>query len=95
MRWTKAFRKAAGKEMTVVGNFCMKIFTMLIKVQDSTIDFEKRRNVPIRYDRDLLQTTIKAMKRVGEIKARRERAFFKNRYVHHGVSSPLILSLAM
>ncbi|KAF8077885.1 ribosomal protein L24e-domain-containing protein [Lyophyllum atratum] len=63
VRWTKAFRKAAGKEMTI----------------DSTIDFEKRRNVPVRYDRDLIQTTIKAMKRVGEIKSRRERAFFKNR----------------
>jgi len=46
---------------------------------DSTIDFEKRRNVPVRYDRNLVQTTIKVMKRVGEIKARRERAFFKNR----------------
>ncbi|KAG6837308.1 hypothetical protein H0H93_011910, partial [Arthromyces matolae] len=63
VRWTKAFRKAAGKEMTI----------------DSTIEFEKRRNVPVRYDRDLMQTTIKAMKRVGEIKSRRERAFFKNR----------------
>ncbi|PPR03633.1 hypothetical protein CVT24_007749 [Panaeolus cyanescens] len=66
VRWTKAFRKAAGKEMTI----------------DSTIEFEKRRNVPVRYDRDLIQTTIKAMKRVGEIKARRERAFFKNRSLH-------------
>lgn len=46
---------------------------------DSTIDFEKRRNVPVRYDRELIQTTVKAMKRVGEIKARRERAFFKHR----------------
>ncbi|TFK42520.1 ribosomal protein L24e-domain-containing protein [Crucibulum laeve] len=63
VRWTKAFRKAAGKEMTI----------------DSTIDFEKRRNVPVRYDRELMKTTIEAMKRVGEIKARRERAFFKNR----------------
>ncbi|KAF4615035.1 hypothetical protein D9613_003110 [Agrocybe pediades] len=63
VRWTKAFRKAAGKEMTI----------------DSTIDFEKRRNVPVRYDRELIQTTVKAMKRVGEIKARRERVFFKHR----------------
>ncbi|KAF9472212.1 hypothetical protein BDN70DRAFT_938358 [Pholiota conissans] len=63
VRWTKAFRKAAGKEMTI----------------DSTIEFEKRRNVPVRYDRDLIQTTVKAMKRVGEIRARRERAFFKHR----------------
>lgn len=51
--------------------------------QDSTIDFEKRRNVPVRYDRELIQTTVKAMKRVGEIKARRERAFFKHRCVFH------------
>jgi len=51
--------------------------------QDSTIDFEKRRNVPVRYDRELIQTTVKAMKRVGEIKARRERAFFKHRSVFY------------
>lgn len=46
---------------------------------DSTIDFEKRRNVPVRYDRELVQTTIQAMKRVGEIKEKREHAFWKNR----------------
>jgi large subunit ribosomal protein L24e len=63
VRWTKAFRKAAGKEMTI----------------DSTIEFEKRRNVPVRYDRELVQTTIKAMKRVAEIRKRREHAFWKNR----------------
>nr|GAT53225.1 ribosome biogenesis protein rlp24 [Mycena chlorophos] len=63
VRWTKAFRKAAGKEMTI----------------DSTLDFEKRRNIPVRYDRELVQTTIKAMKRVGEIKKRRELAFWKTR----------------
>lgn len=51
-------------------------------IQDSTIDFEKRRNVPVRYDRNLVETTVKAMKRVGEIKARRERAFFKSRYAY-------------
>ncbi|CAM0141334.1 ATPase-activating ribosome biosynthesis protein [Umbelopsis sp. WA50703] len=63
VRWTKAFRKAAGKEMTI----------------DSTFEFEKKRNVPVRYDRNLMATTVKAMKRVQEIRAKRERAFFKNR----------------
>ncbi|KAI0709251.1 ribosomal protein L24e-domain-containing protein [Earliella scabrosa] len=63
VRWTKAFRKAAGKEMTI----------------DSTIEFEKRRNVPVRYDRELVQTTVKAMKRISEIKQKREHAFWKNR----------------
>ncbi|CAG8582087.1 18038_t:CDS:2 [Acaulospora morrowiae] len=63
VRWTKAFRKAAGKEMTI----------------DSTFEFEKRRNVPVRYDRENVITTIKAMKRVSEIRAKRERVFYKNR----------------
>ena len=51
-----------------------------VSSQDSTIDFEKRRNVPVRYDRELMQTTIHAMKRVAEVKKRREHAFWKNRY---------------
>ncbi|KAI8990124.1 ribosomal protein L24e-domain-containing protein [Pilobolus umbonatus] len=63
VRWTKAFRKASGKEMVI----------------DSTFEFEKRRNVPVRYDRNMMATTIKAMKRVQEIRAKRERAFYKNR----------------
>lgn len=46
---------------------------------DSTLEFEKRRNVPIKYDRNLIATTVSAMSRIQEIKARRERAFFKNR----------------
>ncbi|KAM0334297.1 hypothetical protein ACHAQA_001320 [Verticillium albo-atrum] len=63
VRWTKSFRKAAGKEMTV----------------DSTLQFAARRNVPVRYDRDLVQTTLKAMERVSEIRSRRERVFYKKR----------------
>ncbi|CAE6462670.1 unnamed protein product [Rhizoctonia solani] len=63
VKWTKAFRKAAGKEMTI----------------DSTFEFEKRRNVPVRYNRELVQTTLKAMQRVTEVRAKRERAFWKAR----------------
>lgn len=63
LKWTKAFRKAAGKEMTV----------------DSTLQFAARRNVPIRYDRDLMAKTLKAMERVSEIRSRRERVFYKKR----------------
>jgi len=40
-RWTKAFRKAAGKELAV----------------DPSFEFEKRRNVPVKYNRVLWQTT--------------------------------------
>jgi large subunit ribosomal protein L24e len=63
VRWTKAFRKAAGKEMKV----------------DSTFEFEKRRNKPVRYDRELMGATIRAMKRIGEIQQAREDRFFANR----------------
>ena len=41
VRWTKAFRKAAGKEMKV----------------DPVYEFEKRRHVPVKYDRELWQNT--------------------------------------
>jgi large subunit ribosomal protein L24e len=84
VRWTKAFRKAAGKEMTIV---CFhlsirRIFSLtFLAIKDSTIDFEKRRNVPVRYDRELIHTTINAMKRIGEIKQRREHAFWKQRFL--------------
>ncbi|KAA8914964.1 hypothetical protein TRICI_002765, partial [Trichomonascus ciferrii] len=63
LKWTKAFRKAAGKEMVV----------------DSTLAFNARRNVPVRYNRDLVAETLRAMSRVEEIRKRRERAFYKNR----------------
>lgn len=63
VRWTAAFRKANGKVMT----------------NDSTLEFEKRRNVPVRYDRELVKKTIEAMARIQEIKTRREAAFYKAR----------------
>lgn len=63
LKWTKASRVTAGKEMTC----------------DSTLLFGARRNVPQRYNRDLVNKTLDAMKRVGEIRARRERAFYKKR----------------
>ena len=63
VKWTKAFRRANGKDMII----------------DSTLEFEKKRNIPVRYDRDLMTSTLKAMKRVQEIKAKRERAHYKNR----------------
>ena len=63
VKWTKAFRKAAGKELTV----------------DTTLAFGAKRNVPIRYDRELFNKTLAAMSRVNEIRTRRERAFYKRR----------------
>ncbi|KAG5188383.1 RL30, ribosomal protein 30 60S large ribosomal subunit [Tribonema minus] len=64
MKWTKAYRKAAGKEMTV----------------DTTFDFEKRRNRPVKYDRELMGKTLLAMKKVTEVQAQREKRFFDVRH---------------
>lgn len=48
-------------------------------VVDTTLTFAARRHVPTRYSRDLVAKTLTAMHRVEEIKARRERVFYKNR----------------
>lgn len=48
-------------------------------VVDSTLTFAARRNIPVRYDRNLVATTLKAMQRISDIRARRERVFYKNR----------------
>lgn len=48
-------------------------------VVDSTLTFAARRNIPVRYNRDHITTTLKAMERVQEIRTRRERAFYKQR----------------
>jgi large subunit ribosomal protein L24e len=61
--WTKAFRKTRGKEMAV----------------DRSFEFEKRRNRPVKYDRDLMGQTIVAMQRVQAIKEQREERFFATR----------------
>ncbi|KAJ7311339.1 hypothetical protein JRQ81_006955 [Phrynocephalus forsythii] len=63
VRWTKAFRKAAGKELTV----------------DNSFEFEKRRNEPVKYQRELWSKTVDAMKRVEEIKRKRQATFIMNR----------------
>ncbi|KAF3924114.1 hypothetical protein ABW20_dc0105993 [Dactylellina cionopaga] len=63
LKWTKSFRKSANKEMVV----------------DSTLSFAARRNVPTRYSRDLVATTLKTMERVSEIQTKREMAFYKRR----------------
>ena len=67
MKWTKAFRKNAGKEMTV----------------DTTFEFEKRRNRPIRYNRETMTQTLNAMKRVSDIQHKRQDLFFKMRMRAH------------
>ncbi|CAB4022014.1 probable ribosome biogenesis RLP24 [Paramuricea clavata] len=63
VRWTKAFRKAAGKELAV----------------DATFDFEKKRDVPVRYSNESIKQTVAAMKRITEIQEKRQKQFVRNR----------------
>lgn len=63
LKWTKTFRKANGKELAV----------------DSTIEFEQRRNIPVKYNRELLHDTLKVMKRVEKIKQRRQEDLWNKR----------------
>ncbi|ERF76208.1 hypothetical protein EPUS_07408 [Endocarpon pusillum Z07020] len=66
LKWTKTHRALRGKEMIVDQNVLLS-------------QFAKRRNVPVKYDRNLVAATLKAMERVEEIRAKRERAFTRKR----------------
>lgn len=59
VRWTKAYRQLAGKDLA----------------NDTTFEMERRRNRPVKYNRDVLRATLKAMKRVNQARTRREAAW--------------------
>lgn len=61
--WTKAFRAAMGKDLVV----------------DNVYDFETRRNRPVKYDRDLVATTLRTMRLIDEIRMKREEAHWERR----------------
>lgn len=63
MRWTKAYRKAVGKELAI----------------DPSFEFEKRRNAPIKYNREMWSKALDAIKKVNEIKERRQDHFVMDR----------------
>lgn len=46
---------------------------------DNSFEFEKRRNEPVKYQRELWNKTVDAMKRVEEIKQKRQARFIMNR----------------
>jgi len=63
VKWTKAFRKTAGKELAV----------------DPSFEFEKRRHIPVKYDRETWAKTVEAMKRVETIRQRRQGQYMMQR----------------
>ncbi|GLT72335.1 hypothetical protein SLA2020_442800 [Shorea laevis] len=63
VKWTKAYRRLHGKDMT----------------QDSTFEFERRRNRPERYDRNVTENTLKAIKTIDKVRSRREAKHIETR----------------
>ena len=63
IRWTKAYRKTHGKEL----------------VTDPVYEFEKIRNTPIKYNREIWTDTIQAMDKLAKIRKDREDRFFNER----------------
>merc|ERR1719287_3721 len=63
IKWTKAYRRVHGKEMTL----------------DSSFNFEKKRLAPTRYNRNLMVKTVWAMQIVDRIKTVRKERFHKQR----------------
>ena len=63
VRWTKAHRALAGKEL----------------VDDAVFEMERRRNAPLRYDRTLVAKSVAAMKRVDELRVARADRHFERR----------------
>ncbi|KAG2671675.1 hypothetical protein I3843_13G006100 [Carya illinoinensis] len=63
VKWTKAYRRLHGKDMT----------------QDSTFEFERKRNRPERYDRNLTENTLKAIKTIDKVRSRREAKHIERR----------------
>ncbi|CAH9108787.1 unnamed protein product [Cuscuta europaea] len=63
VKWTKAYRRLHGKDMT----------------QDSTFEFERKRNRPERYDKNVTENTLKAIKKIVKVRSDREATHHKNR----------------
>jgi len=63
VKWTKTYRKTVGKELAV----------------DPSFEFEKRRNIPQKYNRELWSKTIEALKKVEAIKQKRQNTHIMQR----------------
>lgn len=56
--------------------FFLSFFNIL---QDSTFEFERKRNRPERYDRNVTENTLKAIKTIDKVRSRREAKHIERR----------------
>ncbi|XP_074285757.1 putative ribosome biogenesis protein RLP24 [Silene latifolia] len=64
VKWTKAYRRLHGKDMT----------------QDTTFDFERKRNRPERYDRNKMHETLKAIPIIAKVRSGRQKSHIEKRF---------------
>ncbi len=92
VKWTKAYRKLAGKELAevwgcwggvdsgakhvVVPSICC---TYMHLPQDATFEMERRRNCPEKYNRETVAKTVEAMKKIDAIRTRRQERYWEAR----------------
>ncbi|KAG9149909.1 hypothetical protein Leryth_009985 [Lithospermum erythrorhizon] len=63
VKWTKAYRRLHGKDMT----------------QDSTFEFERKRNRPEKYDRNVTADVLTAIKKIDKVRSTRSAQHIKTR----------------
>lgn len=63
VKWTKAYRKLAGKELA----------------EDATFELERKRNRPEKYNREVVQKTVTAIEKIGTIRKKRQDRFHELR----------------
>ncbi|DBA71158.1 hypothetical protein WJX79_007080 [Trebouxia sp. C0005] len=63
VKWTKAYRKLAGKELA----------------EDTTFEMERQRYKPVKYNRELVHKSVKAMQKVEEVRVARQDRFHEAR----------------
>jgi large subunit ribosomal protein L24e len=63
VRWTKAYRKLAGKELA----------------EDATFELERKRNRPEKYDREVVAKTLKAIGKIEAIRSKRQERHYERR----------------
>lgn len=59
--------------------------------KDTTFEFERKRNRPERYDRNVVEQTLKAMKKIDEVRIARESKFWERRFVLSPINLWLLL----
>ena len=63
VKWTKAYRAIHGKDLSA----------------DNIFNFERRRNRPVRYNRELTHKTLAALRTVDEIRTKRDKRHYEQR----------------